>query len=100
MFPESRQMFPESRQMFPESRQMFPESRQMFPESPPRMFFPEGGSRSKATHSPPLDLAPPSLAARQQQLIPKSMRSYPILSCHILSCPILSYPIISYHILL
>jgi hypothetical protein len=42
----------------------------------PRIFIgPEGGSRSKATHSPPLDKAPPSLAERQKPLILKSMRN-------------------------
>ena len=41
----------------------------------PRIFGPEGGSRSKAAHSPPLDQAPPSLAVRQQPLILKSMWS-------------------------
>jgi hypothetical protein len=40
-----------------------------------RISGPKGGSRSKATHSPPLDQAPFSLAVRQQPLILKSMRN-------------------------
>jgi hypothetical protein len=36
----------------------------------------KGGSRPKATHSPPLvEKAPPSLAVRQQPLVQKSMRN-------------------------
>jgi hypothetical protein len=42
----------------------------------PRIFGPKGGSRSKANHSPPLDLkASPSLTVRQQLLILRSMRN-------------------------
>jgi hypothetical protein len=36
---------------------------------------PKGRSRSKATHSPHLDQAPPSLDVRQQPLILKSMQN-------------------------
>ena len=35
----------------------------------PCIIVPKGGSRSKTTHSPPLELAPSSLAVRRQSLI-------------------------------